>query len=192
MLYHSIILIRKIEKNFTTEQNRKRKKVRSVATGKIPRTCIHPFCIQPLATGSHYPSSEGDWSFNTFSEPVAFSQRERWSFDSQHFGGSSSVVVAAADSPCQSITKDVNTVWWWIVSAMFQKMEPSCSSKAPSKSFLIWRSISSKWSKPSSKDSVSKKRFWSRHRYNRSSSSIEMISMFTTETFPHEQEMRTK
>ncbi|CDY52074.1 BnaCnng21750D [Brassica napus] len=128
------------------------------------------------ATGSHYPSSEGDWSFNTFSEPVAFSQRERWSFDSQHFGGSSSVVVAAADSPCQSITKDVNTVWWWIVSAMFQKMEPSCSSKAPSKSFLIWRSISSKWSKPSSKDSVSKKRFWSRHRYNRSSSSIEGLN----------------
>ncbi|KAG5410108.1 hypothetical protein IGI04_006427 [Brassica rapa subsp. trilocularis] len=31
MLYHSIILIRKVEKNFTTEQNRKRKKVRSVA-----------------------------------------------------------------------------------------------------------------------------------------------------------------
>uniref|UniRef100_A0A0D3AQP3 Uncharacterized protein n=1 Tax=Brassica oleracea var. oleracea TaxID=109376 RepID=A0A0D3AQP3_BRAOL len=179
--------MKKIEKSFTTEQNRKRKKVRSVA-----RFPIHPFCIQPLATGSHYPSSEGDWSFNTFSEPVAFSQRERWSFDSQHFGGSSSVVVAAADSPCQSITKDVNTVWWWIVSAMLQKMEPSCSSKAPSKSFLKWRSISSKWNKPSSKDSVSKKRFWSRHRYNRSSSSIEMISMFTTETFPHEQEMRTK
>ncbi|KAL0683484.1 hypothetical protein Bca4012_050332 [Brassica carinata] len=125
-------------------------------------------------SGSHYPSSEGDWSFNTFSEPVAFSQRERWSFDSQHFGGSSSVVVAAADSPCQSITKDVNTVWWWIVSAMLQKMEPSCSSKAPSKSFLKWRSISSKWNKPSSKDSVSKKRFWSRHRYNRSSSSMEV------------------
>lgn len=31
MSYHWIILIRKIEKNFTTEQNRKRKKVRSVA-----------------------------------------------------------------------------------------------------------------------------------------------------------------
>lgn len=38
------------------------------------------------------------------------------------------------------------------------KMEPpSRSSKSTSMSFLKWHSISSKWSKPSSKDSVLKK-----------------------------------
>ncbi|CAF2140153.1 unnamed protein product [Brassica napus] len=54
------------------------------------------------------------------------------------------------------------------------KMEPpSRSSKSTSMSFLKWHS---KWSKPSSKDSVLKKWFWSRHLYNRSSSSIEFHS----------------
>lgn len=38
-----------------------------------------------LATGSHCGSSDG-WSIRTFSELVASSQRERWSFDSEHFG----------------------------------------------------------------------------------------------------------
>ncbi|KAF5462062.1 hypothetical protein F2P56_018106 [Juglans regia] len=38
-----------------------------------------------LATGSQFGSSDG-WSIRTFSELVASSQRERWSFDSEHFG----------------------------------------------------------------------------------------------------------
>lgn len=38
-----------------------------------------------LATGSQCGSSDG-WSMRTFSELVASSQRERWSFDSEHFG----------------------------------------------------------------------------------------------------------
>ncbi|KAF8068546.1 hypothetical protein N665_1145s0014 [Sinapis alba] len=41
-----------------------------------------------LATGSHNTFSEGGWSLNTFSELVAYSQRERWSFDSEHLGSS--------------------------------------------------------------------------------------------------------
>lgn len=39
-----------------------------------------------FATGSHYASSEGGWSVNAFRELVAQSQRERWSFDSEHLG----------------------------------------------------------------------------------------------------------
>ncbi|KAL8153939.1 hypothetical protein V2J09_011699 [Rumex salicifolius] len=38
-----------------------------------------------LTTGSQGGSSDG-WSLRTFSELVASSQRERWSFDSEHFG----------------------------------------------------------------------------------------------------------
>lgn len=42
-------------------------------------------CSNDLATGSHCGSSDG-WSIRTFSELVASSQRERWSFDSEYFG----------------------------------------------------------------------------------------------------------
>ncbi|KAM3758536.1 hypothetical protein ACB098_01G052100 [Castanea mollissima] len=42
-------------------------------------------CSNDLATGSQCGSSDG-WSMRTFSELVASSQRERWSFDSEHFG----------------------------------------------------------------------------------------------------------
>ncbi|XWS21025.1 hypothetical protein CRYUN_Cryun30bG0019600 [Craigia yunnanensis] len=42
-------------------------------------------CSNDLAAGSHGGSSDG-WSMRTFSELVASSQRERWSFDSEHFG----------------------------------------------------------------------------------------------------------
>ncbi|EEF52624.1 uncharacterized protein LOC8275774 [Ricinus communis] len=42
-------------------------------------------CSQDLTMGSHGGSSDG-WSMRTFSELVASSQRERWSFDSEHFG----------------------------------------------------------------------------------------------------------
>lgn len=42
-------------------------------------------CSNDLATGSQGGSSDG-WSMRTFSELVASSQRERWSFDSEHFG----------------------------------------------------------------------------------------------------------
>ncbi|TQD72058.1 hypothetical protein C1H46_042416 [Malus baccata] len=42
-------------------------------------------CSNDLATGSLGGSSNG-WSMRTFSELVAYSQRERWSFDSENFG----------------------------------------------------------------------------------------------------------
>ncbi|MFQ6628814.1 hypothetical protein Gotur_006884 [Gossypium turneri] len=42
-------------------------------------------CSNDLTAGSHGGSSDG-WSMRTFSELVASSQRERWSFDSEHFG----------------------------------------------------------------------------------------------------------
>lgn len=42
-------------------------------------------CSNDLATGSLGGSSDG-WSMRTFSELVAYSQRERLSFDSEHFG----------------------------------------------------------------------------------------------------------
>ncbi|KAK8551829.1 hypothetical protein V6N13_120265 [Hibiscus sabdariffa] len=42
-------------------------------------------CSNDLTAGSHGGSSDG-WSMRTFSELVASSQRERWSFDSEHWG----------------------------------------------------------------------------------------------------------
>ncbi|KAG8499088.1 hypothetical protein CXB51_005491 [Gossypium anomalum] len=42
-------------------------------------------CSNDLTAGPHGGSSDG-WSMRTFSELVASSQRERWSFDSEHFG----------------------------------------------------------------------------------------------------------
>ncbi|GMI82545.1 hypothetical protein like AT1G75400 [Hibiscus trionum] len=42
-------------------------------------------CSNDLTAGSHGGSSDG-WSLCTFSELVASSQRERWSFDSEHLG----------------------------------------------------------------------------------------------------------
>ncbi|KAL1112228.1 hypothetical protein V6Z11_D02G114000 [Gossypium hirsutum] len=42
-------------------------------------------CSNDLTAGSHGGSSDG-WSMRTFSELVASSQRERWSFDSEHSG----------------------------------------------------------------------------------------------------------
>ncbi|KAK8571267.1 hypothetical protein V6N13_103396 [Hibiscus sabdariffa] len=41
-------------------------------------------CSNDLTAGSYGGSSDG-WSMRTFSELVASSQRERWSFDSEHF-----------------------------------------------------------------------------------------------------------
>lgn len=234
-------------------------------------------CSNDFATGSNYASSEGGWSLNTFSELVAYSQRERWSFDSEHLGsgrrklsgGSSrfsfspSVVDQQTCGACSKLLTERSSIANFelpiaavlacghvyhaecletmtieidkydpacpicmigekrvakitrkalkadaeakakhyrrcknrVVDSygesecdefMFQKtgkregkalkMEPSCSSKGSSKSFLKWHlaSISSKWSKPSSKDSALKKGFWSRHRNNRSSLSIEV------------------
>ncbi|EOA40365.1 hypothetical protein CARUB_v10009094mg [Capsella rubella] len=43
-------------------------------------------CSNDFANGSHNASSEGGWSMNAFCELVAQSQRERWSFDSEHLG----------------------------------------------------------------------------------------------------------
>jgi len=42
-------------------------------------------CSNDIATGSQCGSSDG-WSMRTFSEMVASSQKERWSFDSEYFG----------------------------------------------------------------------------------------------------------
>ncbi|XP_022761755.1 uncharacterized protein LOC111307774 [Durio zibethinus] len=42
-------------------------------------------CSNDLTAGSHGGSSDG-WSMRTFSELVASSQRERWSFDTEHVG----------------------------------------------------------------------------------------------------------
>ncbi|KAE9586156.1 hypothetical protein Lal_00009959 [Lupinus albus] len=42
-------------------------------------------CSNEMAAGSQCGSSDG-WSMRTFSELVASSQRERWSFDSERFG----------------------------------------------------------------------------------------------------------
>ncbi|KAK2446431.1 RING/U-box superfamily protein [Trifolium repens] len=42
-------------------------------------------CSNEMITGSQCGSSDG-WSMRTFSELVASSQKERWSFDSEHFG----------------------------------------------------------------------------------------------------------
>ncbi|ESQ27594.1 hypothetical protein EUTSA_v10018531mg [Eutrema salsugineum] len=236
-------------------------------------------CSNDFATGSHYASSEGGWSLNTFSELVAYSQRERWSFDSEHLGsgrrklsgGSSrfsfspSIVDQQTCGACSKLLTERSSIATFelpiaavlacghvyhaecletmtteiekydpacpicmigekrvakitrkalkadaeakakhykrcknrVVDSygesecdefMFQKtssregkalkLEPSSSNKGSSKSFLKWHfaSISSKWSKPSSKDSALKKGFWSRHRNNRSSSSIEGLN----------------
>ncbi|KAF5740795.1 hypothetical protein HS088_TW11G00874 [Tripterygium wilfordii] len=46
---------------------------------------LHSTCSNDLTTGSHGGSSDG-WSMRTFTELVASSQRERWSFDSEHLG----------------------------------------------------------------------------------------------------------
>ncbi|XP_038718097.1 uncharacterized protein LOC120011115 isoform X2 [Tripterygium wilfordii] len=46
---------------------------------------VHSTCSNDLTTGSHGGSSDG-WSMRTFTELVASSQRERWSFDSEHLG----------------------------------------------------------------------------------------------------------
>ncbi|AEE35715.1 putative transcription factor interactor and regulator C2H2 family [Arabidopsis thaliana] len=237
-------------------------------------------CSNDFATGSQYASSEGGWSMNTFSELVAYSQRDRWSFDSEHLGsgrrklsgGSSrfsfspSVVDQQVCGACSKLLTERSSIATFelpiaavlacghvyhaecletmttdiekydpacpictigekrvakitrkalkaeaeakakqykrcknrVVDSygesecdefVFQKMgkregkalklEASCSSKSSSnKSFLKWHfaSISSKWNKPSSKDSALKKGFWSRHRNNRSSSSIEGLN----------------
>ncbi|XP_010539876.1 PREDICTED: uncharacterized protein LOC104813811 isoform X2 [Tarenaya hassleriana] len=44
----------------------------------------HQLFSNDFVTGSQYASSDGGWSMNAFSELVASSQRERWSFDSEH------------------------------------------------------------------------------------------------------------
>lgn len=55
----------------------------SISEGR--QSSVLSTCSNDLATGSQAGSSDG-WSMRTFSELVASSQRERWSFDSEHFG----------------------------------------------------------------------------------------------------------
>ncbi|XP_059634058.1 uncharacterized protein LOC132276586 isoform X2 [Cornus florida] len=57
----------------------------STRSRRARRSPGHQLLSNDLATGSHCGSSDG-WSMRTFSELVASSQRERWSFDSECVG----------------------------------------------------------------------------------------------------------
>lgn len=65
-------------------------------------------CSHDLAMGSHGGSSDG-WSMRTFSELVASSQRERWSFDSEHFGYGFSKVSGCSSRFSCSPSLDLQT-----------------------------------------------------------------------------------
>ncbi|GMH23391.1 hypothetical protein Nepgr_025234 [Nepenthes gracilis] len=61
-----------------------------------------------LTTGSQGGSSDS-WSLRTFSELVAFSQRERWSFDSGHFGSGRSKISGSSSRFSSSLSSDLQT-----------------------------------------------------------------------------------
>ncbi|XP_043812839.1 uncharacterized protein LOC110615637 isoform X2 [Manihot esculenta] len=65
-------------------------------------------CSHDLAMGSHGGSSDG-WSMRTFSELVASSQRERWSFDSEHLGYGLSKVSGCSSRFSCSPSLDIQT-----------------------------------------------------------------------------------
>uniref|UniRef100_M4CVE9 RING-type domain-containing protein n=2 Tax=Brassica campestris TaxID=3711 RepID=M4CVE9_BRACM len=175
-------------------------------------------CSNDLATGSHYASSEGDWSLNTFSElggvfskgqmmssvaavlacghvyhaecletvtteiekydpacPICTIGEKRVAKVTRKALNAEAEAKAKQFKRCKNRLMDTECdEFTFQKTGKALKMEPpSRSSKSTSMSFLKWHS---KWSKPSSKDSVLKKWFWSRHLYNRSSSSIEFHS----------------
>ncbi|KAK9270897.1 hypothetical protein L1049_026483 [Liquidambar formosana] len=65
-------------------------------------------CSNDLTTGSHGGSSDG-WSMRTFSELVASSQRERWSFDSEHLGSGRGKISGSSSRFSCSPSVDVQT-----------------------------------------------------------------------------------
>ncbi|WCJ35233.1 RING/U-box superfamily protein [Euphorbia peplus] len=65
-------------------------------------------CSHDLAMGSHGGSSDG-WSMRTFSELVASSQRERWSFDSEQLGYGLSKVSGCSSRFSSSPSLDLQT-----------------------------------------------------------------------------------
>ncbi|XP_065880779.1 uncharacterized protein [Euphorbia lathyris] len=68
----------------------------------------HRLLSHDLAMGSHGGSSDG-WSMRTFSELVASSQRERWSFDSEHLGYGLSKVSGCSSRFSCSPSLDLQT-----------------------------------------------------------------------------------
>ena len=65
-------------------------------------------CSNDLAVGSHVGCSHG-WSMRTFSELVASSQRERWSFDSEHLGSGLSKISVCGSRFSYSPSLDLQT-----------------------------------------------------------------------------------
>ncbi|KAI3911648.1 hypothetical protein MKW92_007040 [Papaver armeniacum] len=63
-------------------------------------------CSNDLTLGSHGGSSDG-WSMRTFSELVASSQRERWSFDSESLGSSRGKLTRSDSQPLSSPSIDL-------------------------------------------------------------------------------------
>ncbi|KAI3889238.1 hypothetical protein MKX03_032703 [Papaver bracteatum] len=63
-------------------------------------------CSNDLTLGSHGGSSDG-WSMRTFSELVASSQRERWSFDSESLGSSRGKLARSDSQPLSSPSIDL-------------------------------------------------------------------------------------
>ncbi|XP_057975767.1 uncharacterized protein LOC131163079 [Malania oleifera] len=63
-------------------------------------------CSNDLNTGSHGGSSDG-WSMRTFSELVASSQRERWSFDSEFLGSGRSKICGSSSRFSYSPSTDL-------------------------------------------------------------------------------------
>eukprot|EP00268_Persea_americana_P010044 TRINITY_DN1403_c0_g1_i1.p1 TRINITY_DN1403_c0_g1~~TRINITY_DN1403_c0_g1_i1.p1 ORF type:complete len:316 (+),score=65.94 TRINITY_DN1403_c0_g1_i1:422-1369(+) len=69
----------------------------SVSEGR--KSFVFSVCSNDLTLGSHGGSSDG-WSMRTFSELVASSQRERWSFDSENMSSSHGKITrSSSNSP---------------------------------------------------------------------------------------------
>lgn len=65
-------------------------------------------CSNDMIAGSQCGSSDG-WSMRTFSELVASSQKERWSFDSEHFGSGRHKLSATSSRFSYSPTMDLQS-----------------------------------------------------------------------------------
>ncbi|XP_057731473.1 uncharacterized protein LOC130946663 [Arachis stenosperma] len=65
-------------------------------------------CSNDMATGSQCGSSDG-WSMRTFSELVASSQKERWSFDSEYFGSGRLKISGASSRFSYSPSMDLQS-----------------------------------------------------------------------------------
>lgn len=65
-------------------------------------------CSNDMIAGSQCGSSDG-WSMRTFSELVASSQKERWSFDSEHFGSGRHKISGTSSRFSYSPTMDLQS-----------------------------------------------------------------------------------